>query len=123
MGVSEQIQEALRQGRTHEEVLELLKAKGLSESNARKFIEAAAGRLRVQRICRRSPAQVRTLGRKAPSRLPDRDEEAGDGWTVQGAALLSLGIFGTSATYVSGDRAEVRALTADRVGPWRSSSA
>ena len=41
MGVSEEIQEELRNGRPPEEILERLKAKGLSEVNARRFIERA----------------------------------------------------------------------------------
>jgi hypothetical protein len=92
MGVSEQIQEELRQGRTPEEVLELLKSKGLSESNARKFLE------RAQAVVATGPPSAPSA---APPAVPDEDD-AGDGtWSMAaGSFFLVLGTLGTALTYV-----------------------
>jgi len=103
MGVSEQIQDELRRGRTPEEILELLKSKGLSEANARKFLE------RAQAAVADPPAVAPTAARapqpSRPTAVPraamEYDDDVGDGrWAMaRGVFLFLLGTLGTALTY------------------------
>lgn len=103
MGVAEQIQEQLRQGRTPEEILDLLKGKGLSEANARKFLEraqaaVASGAAAPVPVASRSPASAPAGPR------PDAadEDDTGDGtWPMAtGAFFFLIGTLGTGLTYV-----------------------
>ena len=99
MGVSEEIQEELRNGRPPEEILERLKAKGLSEVNARRFIERAqASALSSGGVPSKPAARPMTKPAVKPA-VADDDE--GDGtWTmVQGAFFFTLGTLGSAVTY------------------------
>ena len=106
MGVSEQILEELRRGRTPEQILELLKRKGLSESNARRFFERAQAAVASGPP---SPPTAAPSTAGAPRSRPRTaarpavpDEDAGDGtWSMAtGAFFLVLGTLGTAFTYV-----------------------
>lgn len=99
MGVSQEIQEELRNGRPPEEILERLKAKGLSEVNARRFIERAqASALSSGGVPSKPAARPMTKPAVKPA-VADDDE--GDGtWTmVQGAFFFTLGTLGSAVTY------------------------
>jgi len=107
MGVSEQIQDALRQGQTTEQILELLKSKGLSEANARKFIERAQAVAASGSASAPPPAPASGRGLRSPTQVrkpaATEDDEEGDGGTwmmVQGSFFFLLGLLGTVLTYV-----------------------
>jgi hypothetical protein len=98
MGVSEEIQEELRNGRSPEEILERLKAKGLSETNGRRFIERAQVALSAGGSAQK-PTTRPAARPVAP--LAAGDEEGDGTWTmVQGAFFFTLGAAGSAVTYV-----------------------
>jgi hypothetical protein len=100
MGVSEQIQEELRQGRSPEEVLERLKGKGLSEANARRFLERAQAAAAAGGA---TPGPTAVPAPRRPVRTtPERADDEGDGtWAMAtGAFFFFLGLLGTALTYV-----------------------
>jgi len=95
MGVSEQIQEELRRGRTPEQILELLKSKGLTEANGRRFIERA----QAQALSPGSPAP-RPASRPASPPVPEGEEGDGSWNMIQGAFFFTLGTLGSAVTFV-----------------------
>ena len=103
MGVTEQIQEELRQGRTPEEVVDRLVRKGMSEATARRFVDKAQAEPADASPRAASPPRPSSLPRGGPrAASPAASEHEGDGrWAMaRGAFFFSLGVLGTGLTYV-----------------------